>query len=112
MSQQIMTNKDALIFAFVPGQAEIVERAANRCGNLAWYGMAQGVKYTRNAFYIFTALTAIGTIGTFYSGISIARFGFQVLTGASFTLTGLALFRLHHFTTLLQRAYNAGARLN
>ena len=102
MSAKIMSNEDALIFAFVPGAAEELERAANGSGNFAWYGMAKRIKYCRNAFYIFSALMTIGTVGTYFSGASVAKYAFQALTGVSFSLTGLALFRLHYFTTYLQ----------
>lgn len=80
-----MSNSQALQFALTPGAAEKLETISQNRGNLAWQGLAKGIKYARNFFFATATFTAVAATKTATNQNSYA---YVVLTaigiGASF----------------------------
>jgi hypothetical protein len=107
-----MSNTQAIGFALIPGAAESLERHAIGLGNMAWDGMAKGVKYARNALYFGVAFTAIAATGAALSGEDSTTRQYACATVATVGagVATLAAKRLYDATSFLQSVVNSGAR--
>ena len=105
-----ISNTQAVAFALTPGAAEALERQALGAGNMAWDGMAKGVKYARNALYVGVALTTIAATGAALSDDASETSQYACATVATLGagLATLAAKRLYDATSFLQKAINSG----
>lgn len=108
-----VSNIQAVAFALTPGAAEALERCARGVGNMAWDGMAKGVKYARNALYVGVALTTIAATGAVLSDedSTARRYACATVATLGAGLATLSAKRLYDATSLLQRLINSGFRL-
>jgi hypothetical protein len=106
-----MSNTQAVRFALTPGAAEALESYANSASNLAWYGAAKAVKYTRNALYVGVALTTIAAMGASLTDSTATQYACTTLATLSVGFTTLAAKRLYDATSFIQGAINSQSRL-
>src|SRR5687767_5722438 len=100
-----MSNMHALAFALIPGQVEALERHSNYAGNLAWYGMSKGVKYSRNILFVGIAVTVIAAKCAKTShdkNKKIRKYACASVAVLGAGITLIATKRLHYFTKMIQ----------
>lgn len=88
----------------IPGCAEQLKQAANRDGNLAYYGLAQDIIFVRDTFYAGVATTIIGSLGSAYSASpdqSTACYTYLALAGLGVWVTALTAKKLFDHGLLL-----------
>lgn len=107
-----ISNIQAAGIALIPGIAESIETHATYEGNLAWAGMAKGVKYARNALYFTGALTIIAATGAALANGDSTTTQYACTTVATLSagVATLAANKLYKATSFLQAAADLGAR--
>lgn len=106
----MMSNTQAILLAFLPGCVEVLEQHSIQAGNMAWDGMAKGVKYARNALYGSIALVAIASIGIARSNNPMIKYPCAVIVISGAILAILSAKKLYDDTSLIQRLINSGMR--
>lgn len=102
-----ISNIQAVKLALMPGTAEALERQATQAGNLAFLGMANGIKVARNVLYVAIGCTAIATRKAFTSeGSTIKRIGYTTLATLGIGTTALVAKILYKRTVFGQHAIN------
>lgn len=102
-----LSNWDLAYVSLMPCVAEQCVQVFNREGNLAMYGVARGIQWSRNALYVGLTLLVIGIIGT-AAGSSSAGFTAALIVGS--IVTPIAIKKLSDFANMLRDALSAQAQ--
>lgn len=106
-----ISNTQAIALALVPGYAENAEREASDASNLAWLGLAKGIRISRNRCYLGLAATLIGFFGVGFSKhSSLLRYGGITLATVGGGFTCFSGYDLYQATALFQRVFNSVAQ--
>ena len=90
-----------------------MEASSNAVGNLAWNGLAKGVKYSRNALYTSVGSAAVFATGAYLTGgSSAASYSCTALSTVSVAVSGVAAKRLFDSVQMVKRCATAIAHNN